>query len=273
MRWVLAIVALFVFLAVIITPVLADSDNSPGQYITRSYNYVLDGRQGTLSLALSTELHDNYLTKKPTWDISDNASYFLSYLNDPAQKQYVKTLADEIREETGNPDEQARIATSLVQHITYEKGTKYRYPYEVLYQGNGVCGEKSMLLAALLRELGFKSSVLYFVPENHMAAGIACQAPYDFKGSGYCIIEATHPYIITDETAFWTNSRTVDWSMPEVIGISEGRSLDSSENDYNDARELINLKLEIYAAREAGRTLSSEDYQRWYQIKNKYDLQ
>lgn len=273
MRRVLVIVALVLFCAVIISPVLADSNDSSGQYITRSYDYVLDGRQGTLSLALSTELHDDYLTKKPTWDISDNASYFLSYLNDPTQNQYIKTLAYEIREETGNPDDQARIATSLVQHITYEKGTKYRYPYEVLYQSNGVCGEKSMLLAALFKELGFKSSVLYFVPENHMAAGISCPAPYDFKGSGYCIIEATHSYIITDETAFWTNSGQVDWSMPEVIGTSEGRSLDSSENDYNDARTLIHLKLEIYAAREAGRTLSSEDYQRWYQIKGKYDLQ
>jgi len=273
MRRVLVTVALLLFFAVIVTPVLADSDTSSGQQITRSYDYVLNGRQGTLSLALSTELHDDYLTKKPTWDIRDNASYFLSYLNDPSQKQYIKTLADEIREETGNPDDQARIATSLVQHITYEKGVKYRYPYEVLYQVNGVCGEKSMLLADLLRELGFKSAVLYFVPENHMAAGIACQAPYDFKGSGYCIIEATHPYIISDETAFWTNSRTADWSMPEVIGVSEGRFLESSENDYNDARELINLKLQIYAAREAGRSLSSEENQRWYQIKEKYNLQ
>ncbi|MFA4877741.1 MAG: transglutaminase domain-containing protein [Methanoregula sp.] len=273
MRPVLVIVVLFVFLTIIITPVLAESDNLPGQAITRSYDYVLDGRPGTLPLALSTDLHDDYLTKKPTWDISDNASYFLSYLNDPAQKQYIKKLADEIRDETGNPDDQARIATSLVQHITYEKGTKYRYPYEVLYQGNGVCGEKSLLLSALLRELGFKSSVLYFVPENHMAAGIACKAPYDFKESGYCIIEATHPYIISDETAFWTNSRTAEWSMPEVIGTSEGRFLDSSEKDYNDARELISLKLEIYAAREAGRSISSEDYQRWYQIKDKYNLQ
>ncbi|MFA4849407.1 MAG: hypothetical protein WC626_06740, partial [Methanoregula sp.] len=83
MRWVLVIVALALFFAVIISPVLADSNDS-GQYITRSYDYVLDGRQGTLSLALSTELHDDYLTKKPKWDINDNASYFLSYMNDPA---------------------------------------------------------------------------------------------------------------------------------------------------------------------------------------------
>jgi hypothetical protein len=57
------IVVLIVFCAVIITPVMADTNDSSNQYITNSYNYVLDGRQGTLSLALLTKLHDEYLIK------------------------------------------------------------------------------------------------------------------------------------------------------------------------------------------------------------------
>ena len=57
MRKVLIIFACIVFCAVIITPVIAVFNNTPHRYITRSYDYVLDGRPGTLSLALSTDVY------------------------------------------------------------------------------------------------------------------------------------------------------------------------------------------------------------------------
>lgn len=62
-----------IFCITLLTPVLAVTINgmdrsygSTGQYITRFYNYVLDGRQGTLPLALSTKLYEGFLEKKPT---------------------------------------------------------------------------------------------------------------------------------------------------------------------------------------------------------------
>ena len=57
MRRVLVIIALILFCAVIITPVMADTNDYSNQYITNSYNYVLDGRQGTLSLAPVSYTH------------------------------------------------------------------------------------------------------------------------------------------------------------------------------------------------------------------------
>ena len=55
-------------------------------------------------------------------------------------------------------DEQLRIAVSLVQNIPYDWDNYYtgelgKYPYEVLYQNKGVCGEKSQLIIFLLREV------------------------------------------------------------------------------------------------------------------------
>jgi len=37
----------------------------------------------------------------------------------------------------------------------------------VLYEDKGVCGEKSLLLAYLLRELGYGVVLFEFKPENH----------------------------------------------------------------------------------------------------------
>nr|WP_321353339.1 hypothetical protein [uncultured Methanoregula sp.] len=265
------VLLLLLICVLLLVPVQAASEDSASGFVSRSFNYVLDGRPGTLSLGMSTELYNGYLGMKPSRDPRDNASYFLAYMNEPLQKPYVAEMAGEVREVTPNPDDQARVAASLVQHITYEKGEKYRYPYEVLYEGGGVCGEKSMLMASLFGDLGFKSAVLYFVPENHMTAGIACPPPYDFRNTGYCMIEANHVYVITDETTF-ESAGQVGWSEPEVIPVSGGRSLESVQSDFNDAREWIALKTKIRETREAGTTLSSDEYQRWSQLKSKYDL-
>jgi hypothetical protein len=268
-------VAILVFTA-IVTPVLAANVGdtsarygSTGPYITRYYHYFLDGRPGTLPFALSTKVYEEYLGKKPR-ENTDNASYFLSDLNDPDQELYFETLADEIRAEIADPDDQARIAISLVQHIPYQRGSPYRYPYEVLYEGSGVCQEKSILLAALLRELGFKSSVMYFVRENHMAVGISCPDHFDFQESGYCMVEATNVVIITDDTSYEISGE--GWSVPEIYPTSDGRSLESVSREYNGARTWIDLQAKSKISRESGTILSTDDSLNWYRLQAKYDL-
>jgi len=253
------------------TDAVKSADVSSDSYITHTYVYYLEGRSGSIPLALSTELYAGYLTKSPRWDTRDNASYFLSFTGDPAQAPYVATLADEIREETPDPDNQARIAANLVQHITYYKETKYRYPYEVLYEESGVCGEKAMLLADLLKDLGFQSAVLYFVPENHMTAAIGCPAPYDFSNTGYCLIEATRPRIITDEASTFPGFGRL-WSQPEVIPVSNGRNLMTADADYYDAREWIALNEKNAEMKATGGYLTQNDRDRWHKIDAKYDL-
>ncbi len=281
MRLILILCTALILCTTIFTPVLAVTTNgmdtsygSTDGYITRHYDYVLDGNQGTLPIALSTKLYSAYREENPrqkrAWAYVDNASFFLTYLNEYNQNRYFEALADEIRKKTDNPDDQARIAISLVQHIPYIKGSPYRYPYEVLYDGSGVCFEKSLLLAALLKELGYKSSVLYFIPENHLAVGISCPEPYDFRGTGYCLVQATNPIIMTDETPFAGSGE--NWSSPEIIRTSDGHSLDSVRTEYIDARTLILLQSERTAARGNGTTLPIADNPRWSELQAKYDL-
>ncbi|MDO9323886.1 MAG: transglutaminase-like domain-containing protein [Methanoregula sp.] len=276
MRRILILCTILFFCTTTVTPALDvtlngmdTSQDSTGPYIIRHYDYVLDGRQGIVPLALSTKLYEMYLEKKPN-GYSDNESYFLTYLNDRDQNRYFEALGDEIRKKTDNPDDQARIAISLVQHLPYLQESPHRYPYEVLYDSSGVCCEKSILLVALLRELGFKSSVMYFIPENHMAVGISCPEPYDFKGSGYCLVQTTNAVIVTDDSRFRNYGE--NWSSPEIIQTSDGRSFESVISEYSDARTWIHLQSASKTARESGTMLSRADNIRWYQLQKKYDL-
>jgi hypothetical protein len=281
-RTILCVLGIIVLCITLPVPVAADissttsgagtsPDIATGSDVTRTYTYYLDGRSGSIPLTLPNELYQDYLTKNIKWDIRDNASYFLAFTNDPAQEPYITLLASGIREETSDPDSQARIATNLVQHLTYQKGVKYRFPYEVLYEENGVCGEKSMLLSALLKKLGFQSAVLYFVPENHMTAAIGCPAPYDYRNTGYCLIEATRPRIITDDASTFPSFGHL-WSEPEVIPVSNGRTLGTADADYYDARSWIAINARNAEAKDTGGSLSTADRERWYELNAKYDI-
>ena len=116
-----------------------------------------------------------------------------------------------------------------------------RYPYEVIYDNEGVCGEKSELLAFLLREMGYGVVFFYNKLENHESIGIKCPKKFSLDDSGYCFIETTGPSIITDSEIEYEGVGKLS-SKPELIPISDGDSLGDDLYEYKDAKELINLR-------------------------------
>src|SRR3989339_600315 len=83
-------------------------------------------------------------------------------INEPDQRKLLLPLVAKIQNITNDKDDQFRIAVSLVQKIPFgfsNKTTRFgsytleysRYSYEVLYDQEGICGEKSALLAFLLK--------------------------------------------------------------------------------------------------------------------------
>ncbi|MFA4875987.1 MAG: hypothetical protein WC586_01110 [Methanoregula sp.] len=232
-----------------------------------SFAYALNGRKGTISVPLSDQVFADYARRPDPVDkgadARDNSTYFLQYVNDAEQQPYISALAQAIQAQTPIKDDQARIAVSLVQHIPYkEGGSQYRYPYEVIYKNQGVCGEKSILLALLLKDLGFGSAVFYFLPEDHMVTGIRADSPYDFRNSGYAFIEATEPFIITDSVTdpLATNKFT---STMEITPVGTGQALQSVTSDAADAKAWAALKAK-------GLTLSNTDYAAWQALDTKY---
>ena len=176
----------------------------------------------------------------------------LPLINDDIQNYYLSDLVQKIKEKTNNRDDQARIAISMVQQLYYNYTKEHRmdnglelpynsYPYTTIYTDNGICEDKSILLAYLLKELGYGVVLLQFTPQNihadgHMAIGVKAPSQYSaytFNNQTYAYVETTCPNIVTYENL------TVKSEKTTIIPIADGVSFDSIGQEYIDAKTLF----------------------------------
>jgi len=196
----------------------------------------------------------------------------LRFVNEPTEREFILPLVEDIRSRADNSDDQVRIAVSMVQHIPYDyEGFETdtltnRYPYEVLYDNKGVCGEKSHLLAFILKELGYGVVLFDFEEESHMAVGIRCPKKYSyitFTNNSYCFIETAQPAIITEYKNEYVGVGQLT-STPDIYLVSDGNSFDSVEEEYLDAMS--------WRALSGSEVLPEQYYYRWLKLKDKYGL-
>jgi predicted nucleic acid binding AN1-type Zn finger protein len=164
----------------------------------------------------------NYYDNEPT-----TKDFVLKSLDNEIQKSYLDLLVEKIKEKSEDVNKQARIAISLVQSIPYDwsayesNNIDARYPYEVLYDMEGVCMEKSDLLAYLLRGFGFGVAIFEYEHENHRAVGILCDnGNYN---TDYCFIESTDHYPVGQIPNNYVGGADIKNANPEVVVISQGR--------------------------------------------------
>jgi hypothetical protein len=260
---------------------------------SRSFAYVLRGKSSTLNVNLYSGVYDEISSaERPStctrynYDTSPCTSeeirqYYLKYLDEPDQKKYLDNLVKSIESATPNKDDQARIAISLVQQIPYDYNKFYRlssstsagfektrYPYEVLYDGKGVCSEKSALLAYLLRGLGYGVVLFEFQTENHMAVGVKSPDQYAFRNTGYAFVEAAAPSIPTDDQADYVGAGKLI-SSPSILAISDGASFDSISEESKDATMFNQLQT---LSKSSGGILDQNYYYMWMGLVQKYGL-
>ncbi len=88
-----------------------------------------------------------------------------------------------------------RFVIAFVQQLEYqpENGEYPKFPIETLAERGGDCEDTSILLAAMLRELGF--SAILINPPGHMAVAVACDdcrgTAYNQQGRRYYYVETT----------------------------------------------------------------------------------
>ncbi|MCK9595653.1 hypothetical protein M0R19_00510 [Candidatus Pacearchaeota archaeon] len=217
-------------------------------------DYTLRGEKSNIDFFVYKGLY-NYLSKIPRYVNDSNPTLLdlkLKMLDEEQQRELLLPLVIEIINKAKTKEDQARIAISLVQTISFGNSDKtsqfgsnifeyQRYPYEVLYDLQGICSEKSELLIFLLREIGYKTSYLYYNLEDHEATGIGCPKEESLDNTGYCFIETTGPSIITDNGVEYFGVTKLK-SSPTIIDISEGISLGENFYEYKDARDLINIR-------------------------------
>lgn len=238
-----------------------DSCISPYQTSPKNItlNYILRGKKKEI----------NYVVYKGMVDYLSSLSRVIQYYGNetPLRKDFKLRKINEIQQRNlllplvvkiqnlapDNKEDQARIAISLVQMIKFGESDKKisltpsqqtgysRYPYEVLYESEGICEEKSELLAFLLREIGYGVAFFYNNVENHESIGIKCPIEHSYRESGYCFVETTGPSIMTDDNIVYVGGIRLK-SSPEIIVVSDGLSLGDDLYEYKDAEKLKNIR-------------------------------
>jgi len=263
---------------------IQQGDSCVSRYMTFpkevNYNYVLRGNSDSIQYTVYGGLKD-YLASQPRYFICYGGvcpsiqEQEMTYIDEPHQKQIASDIAQYIQSKTSNLDDQARIAISLVQNIPYDYDALYsgnlrsRYPYEVLYDKKGVCGEKAKLLAFILRELGYGVVLFEYDIERHEAVGIKCPVEYSYEGTGYCFIETTAPSIITYSQEDYIGVGKIT-SSPTIIHVSDGYSFDSVSKEYNDAKLLEKINAIISQSR--GGIVDQYTYNQWKSLVYEYGL-
>ncbi len=223
-------------------------------------NYVLRGNEGRIAFQVYGGMVDYLggLSRSIHYGLGEEPSrrdFKLRDINEEEQRELLLPLVTKIQNIAKNKNDQMRIAVSLVQEIPFGQSNKTvsvvgkeanytRYPYEVLYEGEGVCGEKSELLLFLLKEMGYGVSLFYYGPENHEAVGIKCPLEYSVDESGYCFIETSGASIIANDRLEYARGVMLE-SKPEIILISDGETLGDDLYEYEDSEDFIHLDEEL----------------------------
>ena len=127
------------------------------------------------------------------------------YITNPLDDSYIQNLAKTLREgaqEKGfSEQETINFVVAFVQNLEYipdDISTGYdeypKYPLETLVDGGGDCEDTSILMASLLRELGYGVVLLAF--SDHMAVGVKGEntlpgSYYNYQGEKYYYLETT----------------------------------------------------------------------------------
>ncbi|HLA22948.1 MAG TPA: hypothetical protein VJZ93_00210 [Candidatus Nanoarchaeia archaeon] len=248
-----------------------------------SLRYVLDGTEKEIDFIAydGVKKHASEIPRIIGYENGESLSrsdFKMKAINDNLSREFILPLVKDIQNITNDKDVQAMIAVSLVQNLewgfsneTYsffgQKVNHSRYPYEVLYEEKGICGEKSLLLAMILKELGFGTAIFYNNDENHETVGIKCPLMESWHYSGYCFVETSGSAIITDDKLAYSGGIILD-SKPEVIVISDGISLSRWLDFYHDADEIKELRKKMAS----GKELNPFEEKKFKEIKNKYGL-
>lgn len=129
------------------------------------------------------------------------------YISDPFDKQFITSLANRVRsfgDEIGLTErERINAAVRFVQSLEYTPDDvttgqiEYpKYPIETLVHDGGDCEDTSILLGAILRELGCEVAPIVLPNHHHMILGVSPTVDidgsyYEHEGTKYYTLEAT----------------------------------------------------------------------------------
>jgi transglutaminase-like putative cysteine protease len=170
---------------------------NPIEKVSYEWDYPEDLYTWTCSLNIPVEAVDLYR------ELNRNYIYSYSYyVAHEADDNYMNSLAQMFLNTAENEDlgewDTLSLAVSFVQSLEYVSdmiGSGYdeypKFPLETLYDKGGDCEDTSILLASILRELGYGTVLV--ATDNHMGVGLKTSGDGNFQylGMEFYYIETT----------------------------------------------------------------------------------
>ena len=195
---------------------------------TVNLHYEFEYKRDEHNLTLTIPVRDYLYYKerpRPSWlDYSSTAIhpyyYFAEYIpmaTDPGDDYLINAIIsylNEVAMANGLSDHaRAEMALIFVQSLTYigdNVTTSFdeypRYPVETLFDREGDCEDTSILLAAILTEMGYDVALLLFEEFDHIGLGISFPPEYKMYGNSW---------IHNDGRRYWyldtAGGRTIGW--------------------------------------------------------------
>ena len=162
--------------------------------IERKFEWQYDGQPYELTMGIDKKVYDHFASLPRV--IEDYSYYAASCETIPFVPHLVNGLVKLATEANLNRWQLVEMSIAFVQSLPYTNDNGYdhpRFPAETLADGTGDCEDTSILLAAILEEMGIDVALLS--PPKHMGIGIACNGCsgtyYTSHGSKFFYVETT----------------------------------------------------------------------------------
>ncbi len=223
------------------------------QPIKKNFTWSYKGSQYELPLTLYQSVYAYYQSEPKTFSYAGDLpanwedSYYGMFLKANESDQTITQLSDSLQalgeKHKLSSDQIVELALAFVQTIPYDDSKASNilakagnetmlYPYETLFQQQGVCSDKSLLAISILRKLGYGVAIFAYEQDNHMAIGVQCPKAYSTYGSGYCYGETTS---VGNKIGLIPQ---FDTQSNKTADLKELANFDQSQQQANNLRDL-----------------------------------
>ncbi len=188
--------------------------------VTQNYQWEYRNSEWTWNLPIKLSTYVSFRERsRPT-----TISQYVNMARDPEDDVYIANMVKKLDEAATQKHysdiQKLNYVISLVQSLPYTVDNETtpsdeypRYPIETLFDRGGDCEDSSILVAALLKEMGYDVALLHLKDAQHMAVGVVLSSAYgtyyEYNGKRYYYIETTgegwrvgdFPPDITESTA------------------------------------------------------------------------
>lgn len=176
-------------------------ESSSGHSFIRNFEWQFQYHSGSWEMELPKQLYRYYARRYRTRS-------FATYVADPFDRGLIRDIVGRLESFCTRhdiPEEQLHeVALNFVQHFEYASDEvtqgelEYpKFPIETLLHEGGDCEDSSIILGAILWELGYDVAILVLPRKHHMMLGVSLDATgaasVEHEGTEYTLAETTNP--------------------------------------------------------------------------------